>query len=136
MKNYGTLDTSYKAAGEEVGVRKLVNEFYHQMETQARGKHIRSMHTDDLNLIKDKLALFLMGWLGGPRLYGDKYGRTPIPMVHQHLIIGEEERDAWLFCMQKALKDQDYAVDFKKYLMEQLAFPAERIRQVSQMAHR
>ena len=135
MKNYGTLDSSYKAAGEETGVRKLVDEFYRQMETLEQGQKIRAMHKDDLNVIKDKLLLFLMGWLGGPRKYGEKYGSISIPMAHQHLVIGEEERDAWLFCMTEALKNQDYDDDFKHYLIEQLAFPAERIRQVSQLAH-
>lgn len=135
MKNYGTLDSSYKAAGDEIGVRKLVDEFYLQMETLEQGQHIRDMHKDDLNIIKDKLSLFLIGWLGGPRRYGKKYGSISIPMAHQHLRIGNEERDAWLFCMSGALKNQDYDDDFKQYLIEQLAFPAERIRQVSQMAH-
>ena len=48
MQNYGTLDASYIAAGKEQGIRKLVDDFYHQMETQTRGHHIREMHTDDL----------------------------------------------------------------------------------------
>jgi hemoglobin len=135
MQNYGTLDSSYKAAGAEEGVRKLVDEFYHQMETQKKGQHIRAMHKEDLHIIKDKLSLFLIGWLGGPRIYGEKYGSISIPMAHQHLVIGEEERDAWLFCMNEALKHQDYDEEFKQYLIEQQAFPAERIRQVSQMAH-
>ena len=134
MHKYGSTDASFKAAGEETGIRKLVDEFYHQMETQERGHHIRAMHKSDLFTIKDKLSLFLIGWLGGPRNYGEKYGAISIPMVHQHLIIGEEERDAWLFCMTEALKHQDYEEDFKEYLIDQLAFPAERIRQVSQMA--
>ena len=54
MHNFGTLDSSYKAAGEEAGIRKLVDEFYHQMETQKRGQHIRAMHKEDLDVIKDK----------------------------------------------------------------------------------
>ena len=33
MQNYGTLDSSYKAAGEETGVRKLVDEFYLQISS-------------------------------------------------------------------------------------------------------
>lgn len=135
MQDYGSADSSYQAAGSEVGIRKLVDEFYHQMETQVRGHHIREMHKDNLHIIKDKLSLFLMAWLGGPRDYATKYGGMSIPMVHQHLVIGEEERDAWLFCMAEALKHQDYTHDFKQYLIEQLAFPAERIRQVSQMSH-
>ncbi len=135
MHNYGTLDSSYKVAGGEAGVRRLVNEFYHQMESQKRGQHIRAMHKDNLDIVKDKLSLFLMAWLGGPRNYAEKYGGISIPMVHQHLVIGEEERDTWLFCMEEALKHQDYDTTFKKYLIEQLALPAEKIMQVSQMAH-
>ena len=132
MKKYGSMDASFQAAGGEQGIRKLVDEFYHQMETQNRGKEIRAMHKDDLVTIKDKLSLFLMAWLGGPRKYAEKYGGISIPGVHKHLDIKEQQRDAWLFCMQKALDYQDYEEDFKSYLLEQLGVPAERIRQVSQ----
>ncbi len=128
MSQFGTMNASYEAAGEEAGVRKLVDEFYQQMETLPEGQHIRSMHKGDLSTIKDKLSLFLMGWLGGPRLYSDKYGSISIPQAHQHLVINEAERDAWLFCMNEALKHQDYTEEFKQYLMQQLAIPAERIR--------
>ena len=51
MQNYGTLDASYIAAGKEQGIRKLVDEFYHQMETLQQGQHIRSMHTDKLDIM-------------------------------------------------------------------------------------
>jgi hemoglobin len=135
MQKYGVMDASFKAAGEEAGIRKLVDAFYHEMETLSQGKHIRAMHKDNLDTIKDKLSLFLMGWLGGPREYSAKYGGISIPMVHQHLVIGEEERDAWLYCMQQALNYQDYDEDFKTYLIKQLAVPAQRIMQVSQRAH-
>ncbi len=135
MNNYGTLDSSYIAAGKEVGIRKLVDDFYHQMETQKRGQYIRAMHKGDLDVIKDKLSVFLMGWLGGPRNYAQKYGQMSIPMVHKHLVIGEEERDAWLYCMNEALKYQNYSEDFKDYLIAQLSRPAEAIRRVSRMEH-
>ena len=135
MQKYGVMDASFQSAGAEVGIRKLVDEYYQQMETLKKGKHIRAMHTDDLEIIKDKLAVFLIGWLGGPRNYAKKYGQMSIPMVHKHLVIGEEERDAWLYCMNEALKHQDYEEDFKQYLIQELARPAEAIRRVSQMNH-
>jgi len=135
MQKYGVMDASYQAAGQEAGIRKLVDEFYHQMETLERGQSIRAMHTDELKIIKDKLSIFLMGWLGGPRNYAKIYGQISIPMVHKHLIIGEAERDAWLFCMAEALKHQDYDEAFKIYLIKELARPAEAIRRVSQMNH-
>lgn len=135
MQKYGTLDASYIAAGGEQGIRKLVDEFYHQMETLKRGHHIRKMHTEKLSIIKDKLSVFLMGWLGGPRNYAKKYGQMSIPMVHKHLVIGEEERDAWLFCMNEALKQQKYEEEFKAYLIYELSRPANAILRVSQMEH-
>jgi len=53
-------------------------------------------------------------------------------MIHQHLSVASAERDAWLLCMKKAADDQPYQLSFKKYLLEQLFVPAERVRQVSQ----
>jgi len=132
MKEYGAGDNSYQAAGGEVGIRKLVDELYHQMEILPEAQHIRSLHKADLDTTKDKLSVFLMGWLGGPKDYPEKYGSISIPRFHQYLDVKEAERDAWLLCMNEALKDQDYDEEFKKYLIDQLGIPAERIRQVSQ----
>ena len=42
------------------------------------------------------------------------------------------ERNAWLGCMQRALEQQPFDAAFKKYLLEQLEIPAERIRKTSQ----
>ena len=51
-----------------------------------------------------------------------------------HMNIGAQERDAWLFCMDKAVQQQAYTQDFKQYLMEQLSIPAEKIRVICQKA--
>jgi len=125
---YGTDDTSFKAAGGVEGIRKLVDEFYDQMEQLPEAAEIRAMHPTQLNESRDKLARFLCGWLGGPKLYREKYGPIRIPAAHAHIDIGIAERDAWLRCMEKALESQPYAEDFKQYLMEQLFVPAERCR--------
>ena len=129
---YGQENASYKAAGEIVGIVKLVDSFYDYMDRLPDAKIIRAMHPDDLTLSRDKLSCFLSGWLGGPRLYSEKYGSISIPMIHQHLSVASAERDAWLLCMKKAADDQPYQLSFKKYLLEQLFVPAERVRQVSQ----
>lgn len=125
---YGVGDSSYIAAGKEEGIRRLVNDFYEIMATRNESQRIHQMHTQEKAIIRDKLATFLCGWLGGPRRYGEKYGPIQIPRAHQHLDIGEEERDAWLLCMQEALKKQPYTEDFKQYLITQLRIPAERCR--------
>jgi len=125
---YGVGDASYLAAGGETGIRKLVDDFYDAMERLSEAEKIRNMHPADLTISRDKLTLFLCGWLGGPRLYAQKYGPIRIPQVHSHLEIGSDERDAWLLCMCEALKTQPYAAAFKRYLLEQLYVPAERSR--------
>ncbi len=125
---YGVGDASYQAAGGEAGIRKLVDAFYDAMERLPEAAKIRKMHPADLTVSRDKLTLFLCGWLNGPALYTQKYGPIRIPQVHSHLEIGSSERDAWLQCMQEALKNQPYAAGFKKYLLEQLYVPAERSR--------
>lgn len=128
---YGTEDTSYKAAGMLAGITKLVDAFYDYMTTLPEAKIIRAMHPDDLTVSRDKLSCFLSGWLGGPKLFSEKYYSIRIPTAHKHLSVSSKERDAWLLCMKKAADDQPYQESFKKYLLEQLYVPAERIRQVS-----
>lgn len=125
---YGQGDTSYQTAGGYDTIRVLVDHFYDTMDTLPQAESIRKMHPEDLTESRDKLARFLSGWLGGPKLYSEKYGSIRIPKAHAHLPIGSEERDAWLACMEKALTFMDYPQDFKTYLMAQLFVPAERCR--------
>ena len=131
-KQYGQGDSTFVAAGGEVGLIKLVDTFYEIMNTLPEAKTIRDMHPSDLTLSRQKLAYFLSGWMGGARLYMQHFGSISIPKVHMHLTIESEERDAWLLCMKKALDQLDYPESFKSYLMEQLFRPAEMIHQTSQ----
>ena len=80
--------------------------------------------------MRARLTAFLCGWMGGPRLYNERFGSISIPGVHQHLQVTELERDLWLQCMQSALNKAGYPDTFKAYVLKQLSYPAERIRQV------
>ncbi len=124
---YGFSDTSFQAASGIDGIRKLVDDFYWEMDALPEAVIIRKMHRTDLTESRDKLALFLCGWMGGPGLYHEKYGGINIPRSHAHLPIGEAERDAWLLCMERAIAKQYYAPQFSTYLLSQLRVPAERI---------
>lgn len=124
---YGFSDTSFQAAGGIDGIRKLVDDFYLEMDTLPEAAGIRRMHKADLTESRDKLALFLCGWMGGPSLYHEQYGSINIPRDHAHLTIGEAERDAWLLCMERAIAKQGYSPEFSTYLLAQLRIPAERI---------
>lgn len=124
---YGFADTSFLAAGGEQGIRRLVDAFYQFMNELPEAAIIRAMHKPDLTESRDKLTLFLCGWMGGPKLYGEKYGSINIPRDHSHLLIGDAERDAWLLCMERAIGLQHYPPEFGHYLLAQLRIPVERI---------
>ncbi len=128
---YGEGDTSYRAAGERAGITRLVDAFYRIMDELPEAQVIRRMHARDLTLSRDKLSLFLCGWMNGPSLYTEKYGPIRIPSAHEHLRIGPRERDAWLRCMALAIAEQGYAVEFAGYLLRELSVPAERVLQTS-----
>ena len=127
---FGHKDTSFKAAGGIDGIRHLVDDFYDIMNERPQAADIRAMHAEDLDVARDKLTRFLCGWLGGPKLFREKYGTFSMTGVHAHLNIGESERDAWLGCMEQAISRQAYSDEFSVYLLEQLGVPAERVRVV------
>lgn len=129
---YGAADASYQAAGGIEGLRRLVDDFYDIMDSWEPARGIREMHSKELSTARDKLACFLSGWLGGPKLFQEHYGQISIPRFHTSWPIGAAERDAWLGCMAQAIELQPYSSEFKVYLLQQLRVPAERIVQVQQ----
>ena len=128
---YGIGDASFQAAGGVDGLTRLVDDFYRIMDELPEAATIRAMHPADLEMARDKLARFLCGWLGGPKRYDEKYGEIHIPRAHAHFRIGENERDAWLFCMEQAIELQPFAKEFRAYLLRELRVPAGRIFETS-----
>ncbi|MCU7944882.1 MAG: group II truncated hemoglobin [Candidatus Thiodiazotropha sp. (ex Cardiolucina cf. quadrata)] len=108
--------TPYEKIGGEVAVRELVDRFYNLMDRQQEAKKIRDLHAKSLKISREKLFLFLSGWLGGPDLYIQKYGHPRLRARHLPFSIGIEERDQWVYCMRKALS----AMDLDAKLQEEL----------------
>jgi len=127
-QQYGIGDASFRAAGGQDGIFTLVDNFFDRMGNDQRFATIWNLHPDDKDVSRDKLASFLCGWLGGPKLYNEKYGAIGIPRVHAHLAIATPERDQWLTCMSESVAEQPFEPEFKTYLMEQLFVPAEAVR--------
>jgi len=70
MDNY---QTPYQILGEQ-GIRDLTSAFYDIMDILPEAADVRAMHAEDLGPMKEKLADYLTGWMGGPPLYADKHG--------------------------------------------------------------
>jgi hemoglobin len=132
---YGVGDASYQAAGGIEGLRRLVTEFYRVMDEQPEAAQLRSLHGESLELASDKLACFLSGWLGGPKLFSEKYGAIALPAFHAQWPISEQLSQSWLNCMAQAVALQPFAPTFAEYLLAQLRVPAQRIVQASRSRH-
>jgi hemoglobin len=114
--------TPYQILGED-GIRELTNTFYDIMDTLPEAAGIRAMHASDLAPMKEKLAEYLTGWMGGPPRYADKYGTVCMTTPHEHYHIGPAERDQWLLCMDKALQQTGASEE----LVDMLKVPVFRI---------
>ena len=117
-----TYQTPYQILGDE-GIRALTSAFYDIMDTLPEAAGIRAMHAEDLGPMKDKLADYLTGWMGGPPLYADKHGTVCMTEPHEPYHIGPRERDQWLLCMDKALEQ----IGASEELVEMLKVPMFRV---------
>lgn len=105
MSETETLATPFERIGGAVVVDRLVESFYHRMDTLPEAKTIRDMHASNLGPIKQVLKRYLSEWLGGPKLYSPEKGHPRLRQRHLGFPIGSAERDAWLLCMSGALDE-------------------------------
>ena len=120
--------SAYDIIGGETGLRKLVDVFYDYMDTLPETQDIRQLHAKSLKASREKLFLFLSGWLGGPDLYTPKYGHPMLRRRHLPFQIGVKERDQWMFCMKKALADMQLPADIEEKLIQAFFQTADHMR--------
>jgi hemoglobin len=96
----------YHKLGGETAVRNLVERFYQLMDELPEARTIRALHPADLTQSKERLFMFLSGWLGGPPLYAERFGQPRLRRAHLAFPIDEAARDAWMRCMTQALSEQ------------------------------
>ena len=107
----------YDRIGGDEGLKLLVNLFYDNMENLSEAKTIRDLHAKDLRSAREKLFMFLSGWMGGPDRYIAAFGHPRLRARHLPFPIGKEERDQWLMCMRKALEELEIDTMFREQLM-------------------
>ncbi len=95
----------YRLVGGAEGIERLVTRFYTRMDELPEARGIRALHPADLGHARERLFMFLSGWLGGPQLYAERFGHPRLRQKHLSFPIGEAERDAWMLCMTRALEE-------------------------------
>ncbi len=122
--------TPYQILGGEDKLHELVDHFYDHMDNLFETRSIRQMHAKSLKGSREKLFLFLSGWLGGPDLYIEKYGHPMLRRRHMPFSIGKKESEQWLLCMQKAMDDMAIDGDLRSLLNQSFRQTAEHMHNV------
>ncbi|MEY2343112.1 group II truncated hemoglobin [Acidithiobacillus sp. IBUN Pt1247-S3] len=119
----------YSLLGGEEGVRRLVNRFYDLMDSEADWQEpLRALHPADLSGSKEKLFLFLSGWLGGPDLYVQKFGHPRLRARHASFPVDDTARDQWMACMLRSMDEQEMSPELYAHLQGALQRTADFMR--------
>lgn len=106
--------------GGEDAVRALVERFYDAMDrTEVK---LARLHAGDEDgrvsrESRDRFALFLIGWLGGPQ----DYGHPRLRLRHIRVPVDLAMRDAWMRCMVIAMDESALKPDLRRFLEARFA---------------
>lgn len=112
----GAPASPYDRIGGAERIRALVDRFYDLMDADPAYAGIRSLHPASLDGSREKLSMFLSGWLGGPPLYIERFGHPRLRARHLPFPIGASERDQWIACMARALDGAALDSDLRAHL--------------------
>lgn len=115
------MPSLYDQIGEEK-LSQLVGAFYDIIETEdyAQDLHLLHLRGHGVNHSREEQIRFLSGFLGGPRLYVQKFGHSNLLKIHEHMEIGPRLRELWLTCMEQALDRVSLTPDARRKLMHHL----------------
>ena len=126
-------ETPYELVGGSDAVRALVERFYEIMSD--REPELAHLHecTPDGRVARgprDRFAMFLIGWLGGPEDYVKQHGHPRLRMRHGRVAVNIAMRDAWMRCMIAAMDERGISGDVRTFLDARFAEVADFMRNV------
>jgi len=98
------METIYAKIGPG-RLRQLVDKFYDIVFFDSEIAHLFDANKSQ---IRDKQYRFLTQFLGGPGLYTEKFGHPKMKVRHLPHAIGQKEKDEWLRCMKRAIKEMNF----------------------------
>ncbi len=120
--------TPFDWIGGEPRVRALVDRFYDLMDLEPQYAALRATHGSDLAIAREKLFLFLCGWLGGPDYYVQKFGHPMLRARHLPFAIGIKERNQWVQCMDQAMGEVGVDPQLRERLYDSFMNTADWMR--------
>jgi hemoglobin len=112
-------DSPYARIGGREATLALAEAFYDAME--AHEPALAKLHAlgPDGRITRetrDRFALFLVGWLGGPQDYMAKHGHPRLRMRHARVRVDDAMRDAWVRSMTRAMDACAVTGDVRAFL--------------------
>ena len=127
-------ETPFALLGGADRVRALVEQFYDIMSDREPALSRLHRCTPDGRVdrySRDRFALFLIGWLGGPQDYIAQYGHPRLRMHHARVPVDTAMRDAWLRCMTAAMDALQVDGPVRAFLDSRFAEVADAMRNVA-----
>jgi hemoglobin len=124
-------DTPFARIGGADTVRALAEEFYEEMfrsEPALTRVHAQDPDGRVKKEQRDRFALFLIGWLGGPKDYVEQHGHPRLRMRHATVPIESTLRDAWVRCMTKAMETRQIPPEVRAFLEPRFTEVADFLR--------
>ena len=122
------FETPFAWIGGESQVHALVDRFYDLMDLEPGYAALRAAHGTELANAREKLKMFLTGWLGGPRRYTEQFGHPRLRMRHMPFSIGIAERDQWVACMDQAMQETHVDATLRTRLKDSFMQTADWMR--------
>jgi len=123
--------TPFELVGGAAKVHALIERFYEVMfATEPALTQLHRTAPDgrvDAGT-RERFALFVIGWLGGPQQYIEQHGHPRLRMRHARVKVDAGMRDAWLRCMQQAMNDEQITGPVRNYLDGRFAEVADFMR--------
>jgi hemoglobin len=120
--------TLFDVIGGATRIHAMVERFYDLMELEPEFAGLRALHPPSTEGSRDKLTMFLTGWMGGPDVYVERFGHPRLRARHMPYAIGTSERDQWLRAMAWAMEDVGIDEALRLRLMESFYQTADWMR--------
>jgi hemoglobin len=123
--------TPYELIGGSPRIHALIERFYEVMfeaESQLTALHPLAPDGRVEPAMRQRFALFVIGWLGGPPDYVEQHGHPRLRMRHARVTVDLAMRDAWLRCMETAMNDLHIEGPVRIYLNSRFAEVADFMR--------